>query len=224
MHTLTHRHTHTHPHTHTHTHTHKHTYISHGSRTEEQVLAMRKLFNEDFKELTEVAWWTQRGSWLQAAGGWLEKERWPLDLVFVIILLYFCTCPAGRVGRNVGRGRWRRRLDCDWLGFDSPLCLTWLFRKKTITTLSFLCKALSTLNTWLSQLTWSLINVKVCFCVCVCVCVCKGLGGGGEVGHRSKLITVANSPVAFILINLHDWLIVKIDLSIFSVALFFFLF
>ena len=51
------------PHTHAHTHTHTHTLVSQGNRTEEKVFEKRKVFKEDLKELTEVEWWTETGSW-----------------------------------------------------------------------------------------------------------------------------------------------------------------
>ena len=28
------------------------------------------VFKEDYKELTEVEWWTETGSWFQTAGAW----------------------------------------------------------------------------------------------------------------------------------------------------------
>ena len=64
----THTHTHTHVCTHTHTHMHTHTPVTYqGNETEEQVFKKRK---EDFKELTEVEWQTETGSWFQINGAW----------------------------------------------------------------------------------------------------------------------------------------------------------
>ena len=74
--TGTHIHTHTNAHTHTHTHTHTVAYQGNqGNKTEEKVFKKRKVFKEDFKELTEVEWRTETGSWFQISGAWLEKER-----------------------------------------------------------------------------------------------------------------------------------------------------
>ena len=41
-----------------------------GNDTEEKVFKKRKVFKEDLKELTEVAWWTESGSWFQITGAW----------------------------------------------------------------------------------------------------------------------------------------------------------
>ena len=35
----------------------------------------QKVFKEDLKELTEVEWRTETGSWFQITGTWLEKEH-----------------------------------------------------------------------------------------------------------------------------------------------------
>ena len=75
----THTYTHTHARTHTeirtcthmHTRTHTHTPVAYqGSETEEQVFKKRKVFKEDLKELTEVEWRTETGSWFQITGAW----------------------------------------------------------------------------------------------------------------------------------------------------------
>ena len=77
MHTHTHTHTHTqrlaraHTHTNTHTHVHTHTPIAYqGNETEEKVFKKKKVFNKDLKELREVEWWTETGSWFQITGVW----------------------------------------------------------------------------------------------------------------------------------------------------------
>ena len=63
-------------HTQTCTHTHTHTPVTHeGNQTEEKVFKRRKVFKEDFKELTEVEWRTETGSWFQINGAWQEKEH-----------------------------------------------------------------------------------------------------------------------------------------------------
>ena len=41
-----------------------------GSETEEQVFKKKKGFKEDVKELTEVEWRTETGSWFQINGVW----------------------------------------------------------------------------------------------------------------------------------------------------------
>ena len=69
---------------HTHIHAHTHT---HGNGTEEQVFEKRKVFKEDLKELTEVEWWTEKGSWFQADGAWegiLELQE-KLEGIFELI-------------------------------------------------------------------------------------------------------------------------------------------
>ena len=74
----THARTHAHSHTQMHTHTHTHTVTyqgNQGNKTEEKVFKKRKVFKEDFKELTEVEGRTETGSWFQISGAWLEKER-----------------------------------------------------------------------------------------------------------------------------------------------------
>ena len=71
--THTHANTQTRAHTHacTHTNTHAHTPVAHqGNETEEKVFKKRKVFKEDLKELTEVEWWTETGSWFQITGAW----------------------------------------------------------------------------------------------------------------------------------------------------------
>ena len=74
---------------------------------------------------------------------------------------------------------------------------------------------------------WRCAFVCVCVHACVyeCICVCvQGWGEGVKWAMGQTLITFANLQVAFILINLHGWLIVKNDLSILSGALLFSLF
>ena len=65
----THMHAHTQTRTCTHAHTHKHTPVTYqgnqGNETEEKVFKKRKVFKEDLKELTEVEWRTETGSWFQ---------------------------------------------------------------------------------------------------------------------------------------------------------------
>ena len=72
-------HARTHARTHAHTHTHTHTPVAYqgnqGNETEEKVFKKRKVFKEDLKELTEVEWRTETGSWFQITGAWYEKER-----------------------------------------------------------------------------------------------------------------------------------------------------
>ena len=82
MHTHTHAHTQTRTRTHartqtlthTHTHTHTHTPVAYqgnqGNETEEKFFLKRKVFKEDLKELTEVEWRTETGSWFQITGAW----------------------------------------------------------------------------------------------------------------------------------------------------------
>ena len=56
---------------HTHMHAHTHTPVAYqGNETEEKVFKKRKVFKEDLKELTEVEWWTETGSWFQITGAW----------------------------------------------------------------------------------------------------------------------------------------------------------
>jgi len=65
-------------HAHMHAHTDSHTYRTHtftpvgyqGNETEEKVFKKRKVFKEDLKELTEVEWRTETGSWFQITGAW----------------------------------------------------------------------------------------------------------------------------------------------------------
>ena len=84
--TRTHRRarTHTDPHTHirtrTHTHTHARTHArthapvayqgNQGNETEKKIFKKRKVFKEDLKELTEVEWRTETGSWFQITRAW----------------------------------------------------------------------------------------------------------------------------------------------------------
>ena len=73
--THTHTDTHTHVRTHTCTHrptqTHTHTPATYeGNGTEEMFFKRRKIFKEDLKELTEVEWRTETGSWFQITGAW----------------------------------------------------------------------------------------------------------------------------------------------------------
>ena len=83
MHTHTHAHTETrtrtraraltHARTHTHTPTLTHTVAyqgNQGNETEKKVFKKRKVFKECLKELTEVEWRTEIGSWFQIAGAW----------------------------------------------------------------------------------------------------------------------------------------------------------
>ena len=57
-----------------HTHTHTHTPVAYqgnqGNETEERVFKKRRVFKEDSKELTEVEWRTETGSWFQTTGAW----------------------------------------------------------------------------------------------------------------------------------------------------------
>ena len=70
-HTHTYSHTHTHTLTLTHTHTHTHTPVAYqGNETEEKVCKKRKVFKEDLKELTEVEWRAETGSWFRITGAW----------------------------------------------------------------------------------------------------------------------------------------------------------
>ena len=78
MHTRTHAHTqrlahaHTCAHAHTHTHTHTHTSVAYqgnqSNETEEKFFKKRKVLKGDLKELTEVEWRTETGSWFQITG------------------------------------------------------------------------------------------------------------------------------------------------------------
>ena len=73
MHTHTRTHTHrlAHACTHTHTHTHTHTPVAYqgdqGNETEEKVFKKER-FSRKLKELTEVEWRTETGSWFQITG------------------------------------------------------------------------------------------------------------------------------------------------------------
>ena len=66
-HTHTHTHARTHARTHAHTHTHTHTPVAYqgnqGNETEEKGFKKKKVFKEDLKELTEVEWRIETGSW-----------------------------------------------------------------------------------------------------------------------------------------------------------------
>ena len=67
----THARTHTDSHTHTHTHTHQsHIRATRAMRLKKKVFKKRKVFKEDLKELTEVEWRTETGSWFQINGAW----------------------------------------------------------------------------------------------------------------------------------------------------------
>ena len=74
MHALMHAHTQTRTCTHTRTHTNTHIPVTYqgnqGNETEEKVFKKRKVFKEDLKELTEVEWQTETGSWFQITGAW----------------------------------------------------------------------------------------------------------------------------------------------------------
>ena len=73
QHECMHTHMHTDLHTHVRTHTHTHTVPyqgNQGNETEEKVFKKRKFFKEDLKELTEVEWRTETGSWFQITGAW----------------------------------------------------------------------------------------------------------------------------------------------------------
>ena len=74
MHTHMHAHTQTRTCTHAHTHKHKHTPVvyqgNQGNETEEKVFKKRKVFKEHLKELTEVEWQTETGSWFQITRAW----------------------------------------------------------------------------------------------------------------------------------------------------------
>ena len=80
MHAHTQTRTHTHARTcararaHTHTHTHTHTPVAYqvnqGNETEEKVFKKRNVVKEDLKEVTEVEWRTETGSWFQITGAW----------------------------------------------------------------------------------------------------------------------------------------------------------
>ena len=64
-------HTHAHAHTLARTHIHTHTPVAYqGNETEKKVFKRRKVFKEDLKELTEVEWRTETGSWFQINGAW----------------------------------------------------------------------------------------------------------------------------------------------------------
>ena len=83
-HTHTHAHTQTHTrtrrrtrarsHTHTHARAHTHTHQLHiraiRAMRLKKVFKKRKVFKEDLKELTEVEWRTETGSWFQITGAW----------------------------------------------------------------------------------------------------------------------------------------------------------
>ena len=63
-------------------HTQTHSRIYQGNGTEEKGFKKRKAFKEDLKELTEVEWWLETGSWFQITGAWYEKGHQPLDFVW----------------------------------------------------------------------------------------------------------------------------------------------
>ena len=64
--------THTDSHMHARALTHTHTHQAHirAIRAEEKVFKKRKVFKEDLKELTEVEWRTETGSWFQITRAW----------------------------------------------------------------------------------------------------------------------------------------------------------
>ena len=66
-HIRSHRLTHTRAHAHMHTHT---PVAFQDNETGEKVFRKRKVFKEDLKELTEVEWRTETGSWFQITGAW----------------------------------------------------------------------------------------------------------------------------------------------------------
>ena len=69
--THTHRLAHARTRAHTNTHTRRQGNQSYqGNETEEKVFKKRKVFKEDLKELTEVEWRTETGSWFQIIGAW----------------------------------------------------------------------------------------------------------------------------------------------------------
>ena len=56
---------------HARTHARTHTPVAYqGKETEEKVFKKRKVFKENFKELTAVEWRTKTGSWFQITGAW----------------------------------------------------------------------------------------------------------------------------------------------------------
>ena len=58
-----------HTQTQTHTHTHTNTPVAYeGNETEKKSFEKRKVFKEDLKELTEVEWRTETGSWFHGQG------------------------------------------------------------------------------------------------------------------------------------------------------------
>ena len=63
---------HTHTHACTRTDSHMHTHQSHirAMRLKKRFLKKRKVFKEDLKELTEVEWHTETGSWFRITGAW----------------------------------------------------------------------------------------------------------------------------------------------------------
>ena len=63
--------THARTHTDSHTHARAHTPVAYqDNETEEKFFKKRKVFKEDLKELTEVEWRTETGSWFQITGAW----------------------------------------------------------------------------------------------------------------------------------------------------------
>ena len=67
---------HTHARTHADSHTHARTHTHQGNQDKETegkhffIFFKRKVFKEDLKELTEVEWRTETGSWFQITGAW----------------------------------------------------------------------------------------------------------------------------------------------------------
>ena len=59
---------------HTHSHTCMHTHCtSRGNETERKICEKRKVFEEDLKDLTKAAWWTEAGSWFQVTGAGIAQ-------------------------------------------------------------------------------------------------------------------------------------------------------
>ena len=64
-------HTHTHTLAHARTHTHTHRPVAYQGKQGIETEEKGKVFKEDYKkELTEVEWWTETGSWFQITGAW----------------------------------------------------------------------------------------------------------------------------------------------------------
>ena len=67
----THARTYIDSHTHARAHAHTHSSVAYrGNETEEKFFLKGKVFKEDLKELTEVKWRTETGSWFQITGAW----------------------------------------------------------------------------------------------------------------------------------------------------------